>query len=216
MFPNAKKGISKVFVSEILYLIGTILATVSAVSVILSAADNAGGSFLFGLIFLLISSILIIVAGIIQIVGLANAAKESNMFRYALFMVILSLVLTLLSALIKDYSVRDFLYGTFAPNYIIVNISDALSKVLSLVVMFFVIGGINELIPDSEVAKKSKKIVILAIITALVSVILNLITNFSSVAVATTGVILSLGALVCSLIYYIMYLVLLAMAKKAL
>ena len=215
MFPNAKKCISKIFVSEILFLIATICASLASVNITL-AISNSGANVVVGLVLLLASLVLVIIAGIMQIVGLTNGSKDSSMFRYALFFVIFSLVLAAISAFFKQYDERSMLAFGFVPNYILVSVSDALNKILDLIVMFFVIGGIRELITDKELLKTTKKIAILACIAILISLVLNLIVQFSATIVTVMSVVLSLGAMVCSIIFYIMYLVVLAKAKKIL
>ena len=120
-FPNAAKGVKKIFTAEILSLIGQILAAVSTIAVLIAILTSGitveslkTGNGFEGLVgFLLIAGIAWIVMGIfmfiamiIRIVGIAQARRDEDNFTAALVFQIMSIVTTLLTIFLPIVSVR--------------------------------------------------------------------------------------------------------------
>ena len=100
-FPNAAKGVKKLFVAEILGLIGVISTLVSIVYFIISGVSGAaqenegvlvGGALTF-IILTVINLGVSLTAFILRIVGVVQARKDEESFSTALAFIIINAII---------------------------------------------------------------------------------------------------------------------------
>lgn len=100
-FPNAYKGVKKLFIAEILAIISALLVLVSAVLAAVGKNNEPMIAAAGGL--LLATGIIFIIVFIIQLVGLHQGGKDEPQIKIAfmltIFSVLLSLVATILSSI---------------------------------------------------------------------------------------------------------------------
>ena len=222
-FPNAAKGVKKIFTAEILSLIGQILAAVSTIAVLIAILTSGitveslkTGNGFEGLVgFLLIAGIAWIIMGIfmfiamiIRIVGIAQARRDEDNFTAALVFQIMSIVTTLLTIFLPIISVR-------ASGFL-----DSVTTLLDVFVVILVISGIIKLsdkLNNGEIARKGVNILKLIIMINVFGLLGTLIASFMGGTVASVAAaVIALIAAVLSVVQYIMYLSFLSKAKKML
>lgn len=214
-FPNAASGVKKLFTAEILSLIST-LAMIIAVclAVVAAAGSNAqnvtSGTIAAGMgtiILMAAAAVLALIAGILALIGLINASKDEIAFKTALIATIISLVAAGIMGIFSRYSVVQ-------------SICQCIQNIMSVVVTVFVIQGIINLagrLKEREIASKGKTLMTILIVIFALAFVASLISAIFGGALASTiAGIIALVALVLDLIGYIIYLTLLAKAKKML
>ena len=231
-FPNAAKGVKRIFVAEVLTLIG-LLSVLVATTLILTISsvftlESAIGAFLaIGItVICLASVVLLIVAFIMELVGVINASRDESSFKSALIFFIVSIVLSIVSSLLKSVSV------------IAGGILSLIGGLVSIFVLIFIIAGIIRLadrLNRGDVSGKGSKVLKLLIIIKVVALIVTTIASFmgdsasisavissmvapSEVAStpSTAVVIILIATPVLEVIQYIIYLPFLSQAKKML
>lgn len=215
-FPNGFKGVSKVFAAEILGLVANVVvAVIAGVGLASLAADN-GEAGLVGLgiagILGIITSIILVIALILRLVGLSQAGKDEPAFRSAfivsIFVLILVVVTGILSSLLGDSSIID-------------EVVEIVQQVCNIVVIFLVIGGVQNfavrLSNDKMLNRGSSVAWLIAIpyiLAAIASILVLIFKN--NEAMATVAAIIALVAGILSIIGSIAYVVYLGQAKKML
>lgn len=217
-YPDALRGIKKIYTSEILLLLAGLLggmASVFGVQATQQIAENGAEGLDIGTAFgvmipVLASGIIAVIATIIEFFGLKDASNENEYFKngyiYAIIGLILSIALSILSYMKVSDMVSDL--GKLASNFI------------QMVVTFYVITGIKDLaekLGDMDMVSRGKKtfnIYAAAIICAsLVELAVSLLQDN-----ARTLVVGILGAvtLILMIVGYALYLIYLSKAKKML
>ena len=213
-FPNAYKGVKKIWIAELLMLF-VVVATVALVVVMITGGydpslgtglDNISGTragVIGGLAIVI--SVLIIVAFILKLVGVINAKKDEGSFGVALYAILLGIAITAVNTFIgKQYpaSERWLTLGT---------------SVCSLFSTYFILGGIGNLaerMGDKKVKVLADKARNVLCITFAASYLLKLIPGFISDP-NVSSVVNSLG-LVLEIVSYGFLLVVLSRGKKML
>lgn len=213
-FPNAAKGISKIFTSEILALIAAIatgVATILAVVMYASAKTNstagAAASGIGMLVLGLGASVLLVIALILKIVGVVQASKDEDSFKMIIYLTIFTLIVAVVAAI--------FSRVTFLSN-----IANAVSSIGSFVTTLLIILGIGNLgvqVGNDEVIDKCSSQFKLILGIGIVALLARFFCIFLP-TVPAQGIVIALAvvALVLSIIQYILYLSLLSKAKKML
>lgn len=231
-YPNAYSGVKKIFASEILSVICTVMLIVSAILGLVTAAlkfasdstdiaADLGNVILgFGIPTLLLGiggAVLALIAFILQIVGVSKARKDEPMFKRALIFILLGIISTAVCSIIGNFS--DFAASVWGD---LINVFFSnLSKIATILVTYFIIVGIISLaeqIGNESVAKKGKAVINL-IMTILVLSLLATITASVFPQSGTNTIIaavLTLAAAVIEFIALIIYLLFLGKAKKML
>ena len=216
-FPNAHNGVKKIFTAEILSLIAAVaLIVASIVSIIgakaigtaqtesakAAAFGVAGGLAVFGIA----SSVLMVIAYILTLVGIISAMKDEASFKTALIFAVIGLVAAGVASV--------FSTGVTG------SIMQIVSNVANLMVTLYVVQGIVNLaakLNDGDMVARGNKArwiltiaYCLPIIASLVASILAI--NKAGVAAAVIGLITALLTLVA----YFIYLAYLSAAKKML
>lgn len=213
-FPNAAKGISKIFTSEILALIAaiatgvaTILAAVMYASAKTNSTAGAAASGIGTLVLVLGASVLLVIALILKIVGVVQTSKDEDSFKMIIYLTIFTLIVAVVAAI---FSRVAFLY----------NIANAVSAIGSFVTTLLIILGIGNLgvqVGNDEVIDKCSSQFKLILGIGIVALLARFFCIFLP-TIPAQGIVIALAvvALVLSIIQYILYLSLLSKAKKML
>ena len=213
-FPNAAKGISKIFTSEILALIAaiatgvaSILAAVMYASAKTNSTAGAAASGIGMLVLGLGASVLLVIALILQIVGVVQTSRDEDSFKMIIYLTIFTLIVAVVAAIFSRVS---FLY----------NIANAVSAIGGFVTTLLIILGIGNLgvqVGNDEVIDKCSSQFKLILGIGIVALLARFFCIFLP-TVPAQGIVIALAvvALVLSIIQYILYLSLLSKAKKML
>lgn len=206
-FPNAAKGVSRIYTAEILALIASVVVLAGAIVALIGAGAGSGGSLAIGGILVIASSVVMIISFIMNIVGVGNASKDEDSFKRAMIAIIVGIIASILAS-------------AFSANEVVANIANAVSKVCELLVTLFCIIGIGNLavkLGNSAVKEKADNLLKLIIAVQVISIIFSIVAViFTSKFMTVVAGILALAAAVCSIIVYILYLSLLSKGKKML
>ena len=213
-FPNAAKGISKIFTSEILALIAaiatgvaSILAAVMYASAKTNSTAGAAASGIGTLVLVLGASVLLVIALILKIVGVVQTSKDEDSFKMIIYLTIFTLIVAVVAAI--------FSRVTFLSN-----IANAVSAIGSFVTTLLIILGIGNLgvqVGNDEVIDKCSSQFKLILGIGIVALLARFFCIFLP-TVPAQGIVIALAvvALVLNIIQYILYLSLLSKAKKML
>lgn len=219
-FPNAHKGISRIYTAEILMLIGVIPTVLAIFAGIVGIAaqnspDGAGVAIGFAAtagIFAIVGGVLAIIALIMNITGVNLASKDEPTFKNALIWLIVGLVVSFISSALTS------------SNSGLADILKAIGNICSFLTTYYVITGIGVLadkLGNAEVKALGQKTLKLILYSYVVLIAAMLIAGILTLvgagqAGATVAMILSLVATVMSIIVFVLYLRLLSKAKKML
>lgn len=213
-FPNAAKGISKIFTSEILALIAAIatgVATILAVVMYASAKTNstagATASGIGTLVLVLGASVLLVIALILKIVGVVQTSRDEDSFKMIIYLTIFTLIVAVVAAIFSRVTFLN-------------NIANAVSAIGSFVTTLLIILGIGNLgvqVGNDEVIDKCSSQFKLILGIGIVALLARFFCIFLP-TVPAQGIVIALAvvALVLNIIQYILYLSLLSKAKKML
>lgn len=229
-FPNAAKGIKKIFSAEILRLFGGICMIIAATVFVIglataslnindlsnvqnisgllagASASTAVTMFLIGLCIIGVAFILYFIGFILNLVGYINARRDDDAFLSALVFLLISIVFSVIYSFTISNGVGGVMYS--------------LASLCQTIATIFVIAGVVKLadrLNRGDVSSMGSNILKLLITIEVIAFIISLITTFMGGAAASvTAAILLLVAFVLSFIKYIMYLVFLSKAKKML
>lgn len=218
-FPNAAKGVKKIFTAEILNLIGTIFMVIGVIIAAIGMLGAAGaqssdgkalaigGGLMVALIFIAVYMILAIIAYIMNLVGIINASKDETNFKSALIFLIVGIVTTILVAVFRN-------------NPVVYSMLLSLGNLMNVFVNIFVIAGgvkLADRMNRGDVSTKGTNVLKLIIVVAILSLIASLISSFMGGMVASvTAAVLLIVSLILNLIKYFMYLSFLGKLKKSL
>ncbi len=218
-FPNAAKGVKRIFTAEILGLIAGIAMVIAYIFgiVAVAAAFNANdqsaamGSFAsFGVmgILLIVALVLMIISFIMNIVGITNASKDEKSFSTALLFLVIGLAASVIGSFLQN--VNPTIYG----------LCTSLSQLMNLFVNIFVISGIIRLADQlnrGDISQKGANIFKLLIAIYIIMLIVSLIATFMGGLTASivAGVLMLVSAIL-SVVKYFLYLSFLSKAKKML
>ena len=216
-FPNAAKGIKRIYTAEILKLIGyicLILAAIVGVVALAAPGDEASGAaetlslggFIGAIVLVVAFAILMITAFIMNLIGYINARNDNENFKTALVFLIVGIVFTGISVFVINNGLSSILYSL-----------STLSETLSTI---FVIAGVMQIarqLGREDISKKGTTVLKLIITTEVISFILSFISTFlrgGTTEIVST--VLLLASLLVTFIKYIMYLLFLSKSKKML
>ena len=217
-FPNAAKGMKKIFTAEILILIafacllvGTILFLVGIAGTEYqgdAASMMAGGGMIGAVIFFVAFAVLAGISFILNLIGIINASRDEQNFKSALLFLFIGIVAVIISGFFTytNPTVCSLLYSVF--------------RLMEVFVVIFVISGgvkLADRLNNGAVSTKGTNVLKLIIVTKIIELIVSLIATFmGGMAASVTACILLIAAFVLSIIQYIMYLSFLSQAKKML
>jgi len=210
--PNAHKGVQKLFIAEILQLIGVALALVGVASygAILGAyeiggtqaAYSMGGAAIGGTASMVGAVLLPIIALILSLVGLRQASKdEPDYMNKAFWCAIWALILAVVAGCLQAAGWRG---GSSFFSFV--------GQILIICMTVFSIMGVSEVtqnISRQDVADMGPKVITFTVAALVIALIASLFGQF----VAGIGAIISLALM---LLAYVIYLVFLGKATSAL
>lgn len=216
-FPNAAKGMKKIFRAQILDLIGTILMVVAAGLIVVAIAAGSaggeagdvvlGGTTLGAVILFAAFSVLSIIAFIMNLVGIINASHDESNFKSALFFLVFSIIAAVIA-------------GIFYNNGTVYGLMYSLSNLLKLFVTIFIISGgvkLADQMNRGDVSATGSNVLKLIIVIAVLGLVSSLIASITYGKVSTVVVgVLMIVAFVLAIVQYFMYLVFLNKVKNML
>ena len=216
-FPNAYNGITKVFVAQILQIIGEacMIFGIGSGSLILFS-QTTGGAITYGvltMVFIAAGFVLPLIALIINLIGLHTGGKDDDSIQSAfvlsVFVLIIEAVSVILSIIFRS---SQTISG---------NVSDVISNICEVIVMILVINGVCSLaekLGKDKIIDSGRHIMTMVIIMYAISILSRLIMLLfgRSGAGNVIAFILQIAAGVFSIICYILYLVFLGKGKNML
>ena len=202
-FPNAFDGVKKIYLAEILTLIGTGLSLITSVLGI--AGESSDSLMLAALVFLLIGVGLSLAAEILNIVGVNRASKDEAAFRKALYAIFAGIV-------------ANVLISAASENQVLVHLGDFIETVSEFLASYFICTGIINLadkLEDAAVSAKGKKVRTLLMGIFATSAVLSLLSAifYTSETLMNLAGVVALISSVFAIVAYFMYLGLLKKAK---
>ena len=209
-YPNAFKGVKKLYTAQILSLIATIalLITAFAALFMVGAAEaeelgigaaSLGVAALFGLA----AAVLAIIAFILKIGGLNAGAKDEPLFKTALSFAVAGIVVNALNAVLTSEIVQR-LATTFAP-------------VAEVLLIYYVVSAIRSLadkLGDSDMVQKAKGVITIVYVTFGVGILAQVLGQF--VLTGKVADVVEIVGYVLEIVEFVVYLSYLAKAKKML
>lgn len=217
-FPNAAKGIKRIYVAEILKLFAYICLAITAVAaaVALSSTEDGGasglseslslGAFILAVITGLAYVVLMIIAFIFNLTGYIKARSDNENFKTALVFLIVGIAFSVLSTFVINKGIGSILYS-------LSTLSDTLATI-------FVIAGVMQIafqIGREDINQKGKTVLKLIIAVECITFVLSFIsTFFRGNTTSAISAVLMIASLLVSFIKYILYLSFLSKSKKLL
>ncbi len=137
-FPNACKGLKKIFFAELISLIALVPYAVSLVLVqfLPEEIDKNNAEILPAEVVVTILSILSLVmmtvAYVLNVIGYVTASKDNESFKKAMLLTIAGMVLTVVSGIMENANGNPILTNTF----------DSMENILDLLITLMTISGI--------------------------------------------------------------------------
>ncbi|MBQ7700420.1 MAG: hypothetical protein IJT49_08780 [Clostridia bacterium] len=211
-FPNAHKGVKKIFVAEIFAIAAVIFLLCGAVFALalakLSAEDEFAVSAIIALTTLLAGLGFGVASFVINLVGILQAKKDENYFYYAFVFVIIPIIASAFAAI-------------FSKNAYVQSISDTVRNICEVVVMIFIIGGVKELAKKLgredmvNSANLAYRIITAVYVLLMIARVTEVVFDFLPMMVTAAG-ILSIVAGVINVVAHVYYFVFLGRSVKML
>jgi len=212
-FPNAYKGVKKIWLAELLMLLVTVLSIVMIIVVgrnslivdnefIAMREGTAGVAAGLGIA----AGIIALIAFLLNLFGVIGARKDDDNFTAALFATLIGIITTAVSSI-------------WNTNLRLANWMDTITSICSLFASYFVLTGIASLADkclDNETKEIALKSRTLLEATFCVSVIVKFIRNIFNIQNGTVLLIMGIGALVMELISFVLYMRALSRGKTML
>jgi hypothetical protein len=137
-FPNACKGLKKIFFAELISLIALVPYAVSLVLIqfLPEEIDKNNAEMLLAEVVVTILSILSLVmmtvAYVLNVIGYVTASKDNESFKKAMLLTIAGMVLTVVSGIMENANGNPILTNTF----------DSMENILDLLITLMTISGI--------------------------------------------------------------------------
>ena len=209
-FPDAHKGVKKLYVAEIISIIA---AAIGIISLIFSSIGlkNDGVLATMGLIASL-SAIALLVSFIMQLVGLKQGGEDEDQIRYAFYCSLLAIAFSLAVVVVRLFKEND-------TTVMIRNIFDIGVDVSNVLVVIYALLGISALatkLGDGAMAQRGKKLSNVVTVLFVVSIAFNLFPNFfTNNAPDWAKVIASIIAIVAAIVELIAYVLIVVYYGKA-
>ena len=212
-FPNAFRGIKKIWLAELLMLLFVAASIISVVVAVTNSSLvdekvvlNSSAETTVGLL-VIVTGLLVLVAFVLNLVGLINARADDSAFRIALLVTLLGIAASVVQVI-------------WSKNQGLVKWMDTLTTIFSMFATYYVLTGIANLaekLSDSATKALALKSRTLLEGTFCATGVFKLIINiFKIQETSTIYLIISIVALVLELVSYILYLRALSKGKKML
>ena len=211
-FPNAFEGIKKVFLAQILALIGSGCSIIGSVTGALGLVAGSTATGVGGGLFVLAGVVLSLLSLIFNLIGLSRASKDEETFKKAFFVSLVSLIL---SVILSIFSIAGI------GGSVLSGLSNIITTVLGIILIAHIIKGIWSLAQKmgrNDVADKGQRL--LSFLWAAYGVtifcyVMMLLFSSSAGVLSVIG-ILSFVSGIAMIVGYILYLVHLNRAKNML
>lgn len=215
-FPNAYKGIKKIFTAEIIILVGQLLLVPMYLMLLLgvssdeltSILEEKAPSYLWVLLILIAGALISMVVGhIITIIGVVNATKDDNAFKISLAGIVVALAASVASIFLSGNSMLSAICSTT-------------SEIASIVVTFFIIQGIRHIaikLEDDIIEMKGVTIFKIYFIIVLIAASTHFVSKaFNNEFGYLVNIILIIIGAILTVVQYILYISYLKKARKML
>lgn len=213
-FPNAIKGLKKIYLGEILSLLGAVLAVAMLVLLAVHHIDiddasdagvkalNASGMLIPFVLYAVGSIVLILVSFILNLVGLIQASRDEDYFKRALIVAAIGVAVSMLITGLQKSAV--------AGNWL--QVASTVCNTLLTVLVLGGIGSIANKIGNKEVAGLSEQCSKVVIYPMACSVVVEILIAVMSLNESTVTM-LSIAIGVLDVIAYVLYLRVLSKAR---
>ena len=215
-FPNAAKGVKKLFSAEILYLLSVILiGVVSVITVIINnkMTNVSNAVAVLILVGFIAGGVLAVIAFILQIVGLVQASRDERAFKGVILLTVFGIIVSVIGAFFSKDSFINSLSTTI----------NSVVSVISIILIILGIGNMSLQLERQDMIERGGRIIRIIVWLAIISIIMNLISiflpqNIDDASDLAKVIILSLTviALMLNIAEYILYLSFLSKTKKML
>ena len=215
-FPNAAKGVKKLFSAEILYLLSVILiGVVSVITVIINnkMTNVSNAVAVLILVGFIAGGVLAVIAFILQIVGLVQASRDERAFKGVILLTVFGIIVSVIGAFFSKDSFINSLSTTI----------NSVVSVISIILIILGIGNMSLQLERQDMIERGGRIIRIIVWLAIISIIMNLISIFLPQNIDDAGdlakvIILSLTviALMLNIAEYVLYLSFLSKTKKML
>ena len=199
-FPNAYRGVKKLFLAE---LIGVIAALLLITSGILQTAGVKNVELVTKSVAVaLTSTIATIVLFLLQIIGLSQAGKDDKKIRFAMFLAILNILIAIGTAVILAFKIPNM--GS------ITGILEIVSGVAEILIVYFVFNGIADLakkLGNASMEKKGRNIAGVLVLLYLFSIAFSASSKFISGTAEWIQTVVAVLAIIAALVELAMYVV---------
>lgn len=213
-YPNAAKGIGRIFLAEIIDLFVIVLAFLMSLLIFLSEAGilNSSVAVAAAVVLMAAAAVMPLSSLIVLISGLRKASKDDELFKRALILTYIAAITQLIAVIASNTGIRFVAAGS---------ISESVSRVIRAFSVFFVCGGISKLLKTAgyeEHANKANGIAILVAGGMILQIVGNFLTDYpdASVLVQNIHTGISVVSTLISFIGLIRYLSYLREAKTLL
>lgn len=217
-FVNAKDGVSKIFTAAIIELI---CAVVAAIALCVSGLQLPAGIMLTVSILALATLVLVIVAFILNLVGLSKAGKDSNSINNAFTFAICGIVIAIVCAILNAIPP----IGQSQAGQIIYMCASIFTSFVQIIIVVYVCQGCSNLLSirgEDKLAQSGLTTGTVFAVAYALGAILQLMSSMFVLEhdeIDVTGVLITIFAivyLILCIVAYIKYLVFLGKAKNKL
>lgn len=211
-FPNALSGVKKIFLAELLAMIGTVLMFVALIMGVIVGLKQDLVGLGGATIVAIIAGVLLVISYILNIVGVSKASKDEPAFKTAIYVIVFgivySIITTTFSSVVEKSGLQEF--------------SSLIQDLINLVTMLFIVTGIRNLaekLGDRAMNAKGERIMKIAYVMEIIIFVTRAVSMFAfsnNDVVGTAVVIAAVVAAILNIVIYILYLLYLGKAKKML
>ena len=223
-YPNAYKGVKKIWIAELLLLVAAVLGIAMLIIVaanvgIATEVTATGTTIIVGetvianeaaaapaAILALCTGLLALIAFILHLIGIIGARKDDENFRFAMYITLLGIAASIITSV-------------WSNNEMLKRWMDVVTTICSLFASYFVLTGIASLadkFPDRETKAIALKSRTWLAGSFCLSSVLKCINSIFNIQNGTVVLIMSIAALVVDIISYVLYLRALSSGKNML
>lgn len=204
-FPNAYKGVKKIFTAEIFAIVSLVLLLICPILAVVltkTTSDNETAAVALAALIVLFAGLGLAVASfVVNLTGIVQAKKDEGRFYYAFVFVIIPIIASIFVAI-------------FSQNTYVQNIANTVNNVCEVMVMIYIIGGIRNLaekLGDGKMVSSGDfalRVIITIYVLLLIARITAIIFCFIPLMVVAAGIISIIAGVldVFVNIYYFFYL----------
>lgn len=218
-FPNAAKGVKRIFTAEILKLFAYICLIIGVITTAIlylsdgnetfnSAAAVSLGALVVSVIMAITYVVLMVTSFIMNLVGYINARNDNENFKTALVFLSVGIVFSVVQVFLVNKGIGSIMYSL-----------STLSETLATI---FVIAGVMQIafqLGREDISKKGATVLKLIIAVECITFVLSFFSTFfrsEANSFSSTSVLLLGASILINFIKYILYLLFLSKSKRML